>query len=79
MTATTDIDDVLARLDASAALVEQHEAALTTERQRRRELIYAARDGGVSWSAIGHAARLTRTRCMAIVAGELAAEHDRTA
>ena len=58
------------RLGASSARVQALEEELAAEKQRRGQLVIAARDEGSSWKTIARAARRSVARCVAIVAGE---------
>jgi hypothetical protein len=62
---------VLVRLAASARRLAVLDEQRGAEVEQRDSLICEARDTGEHWSAIGTAARLSMSRCVAVVSGGL--------
>lgn len=58
-----------ARLAACADRIAALDEAIEAEHRRRDEMIVQMRDTGSTWQAIGKAARLSVSRCVAIVTG----------
>jgi len=61
----------LARLTACADRIALLREELSAEELRRNELITDLRDGGLSWRSIATRARLSVSRCVAVVTGEI--------
>lgn len=59
----------LARLTSSADRIAQLRDELSAEETRRNGLIIDLRDGGLSWRQTATAARLSISRCVAVVTG----------
>jgi hypothetical protein len=67
--AADSIGQQMERLGASADRIAQLREELDAETSRRDELIIAIRDRGTSWRAIATRARLSISRCVAVVTG----------
>lgn len=61
-------DTLEARLTSSAERCAELDEAQRAEQSRRNDLVVQARDEGRSWRWIAQRARLSVTRCTAIVA-----------
>jgi hypothetical protein len=62
-------ENLTSRLTASADRLAQLREEAGAEEQRRDDLVIELRDSGRSWRAVAAAARLSISRCVAIVTG----------